>query len=153
GRAEVQTTHNYTKCSVRLLDAALDAVVESNAQEEMIAEGFEWTEGPLWVESERMLLFPDVPRNTIYKWTEERGTEIYLSPSGYTGEEPSKSKEPGSNGLLLDGEGNLVLCQHGDSRMARMEAPLNDPTPLFRTLADNHGGKRLNSPNDAVYNS
>ncbi len=153
GCGGVKTPTYKTTGSIQRLDPALDALVDSNAQAEIIAEGFEWTEGPLWVESEQMLLFSDVPRNTIYKWTEERGTEIYLSPSGYTGEEPSKSKEPGSNGLLLDGEGNLVLCQHGDRRMARMEAPLNDPTPLFRTLADNHGGKRLNSPNDAVYNS
>ena len=65
-----------------------------------------------------MLLFSDVPMNTIYKWTEEKGAEVYLKPSGYTGH-TQKCKEPGSNGLTLDNEGNLVLCQHGDRQMGK----------------------------------
>ena len=82
----------------------------------------------------------------------KKGKEIYLKPSGYTGNEPSKSKEPGSNGLQLDIDGNLVLCQHGDRRMARMDAPLDKPEAKFITLADQYKGKRFSSPNDAVYN-
>jgi gluconolactonase len=134
------------------LDPSLDAIISPGAKAEIIAEGFEWSEGPLWIEKYKMLLFSDVPTNTIYKWTEEKGKEIYLKPSGYTGTEPSKSKEPGSNGLILDNEGRLVLCQHGDRRMARMDAPLNKPAPKFITLADKYEGKRFSSPNDAVYN-
>ncbi len=61
--------------------------------------------------------------------------------------------ETGSNGLLRDPLGNLVLCQHGDRRMARMDASLNNPEPRFITLADKWQGKKFNSPNDAVYNS
>src|SRR5690554_4762024 len=141
-----------TTGSIERLDPALDAVIDTNATIEIIAEGFTWSEGPLWVETEQMLLFSDVPANTIYKWTEEYGAEAYLQPSGYTASEPSQSKEPGSNGLLLDSNGKLVLCQHGDRRMARMEAPLDRPAATFAALATNYEGMRFNSPNDAVYN-
>lgn len=133
-------------------DSALNAIIDSSATAEIITEGFEWSEGPLWVESEQMLLFSDVPTNTIYKWTAERGSEVYLKPSGYTGNEPNQRKEPGSNGLLLDNEGNLVLCQHGNRQVARMDAPLEQPQAIFQTLADKYDNKRLSSPNDAVYN-
>ena len=139
--------------SIEKFDPALDNIVSSNAKIEIIAEGFEWSEGPLWVEQQNMLLFSDVPMNTIYRWTEGKGTEIYLKPSGYTGTEASTVKEPGSNGLTFDGNGNLVLCQHGDRRMARMDAPVDRPGAKFVSLADNYQGKRFNSPNDAVFNS
>ncbi len=137
--------------NIERLDPALDSIIDSNAQPEIIAEGFEWSEGPLWIEQHNMLIFSDVPTNTIYKWTEENGKEVYLKPSGFTGSE-TKSKEPGSNGLLLDSKGNLVLCQHGDRRMARMDAPIDKPLAKFITLADSIDGKRFSSPNDAVYN-
>jgi len=139
--------------TIERLDPALDNIISVNAKAEIIAEGFEWSEGPLWVEQHNMFLFSDVPMNTIYKWTEAKGKEIYLNPSGYTGSEPSVCKEPGSNGLTFDKNGNLVLCQHGDRRMARMDAPLNKPEAKFITIAHNYKGKRFSSPNDAVYNS
>ncbi|HEU5165251.1 MAG TPA: SMP-30/gluconolactonase/LRE family protein [Chitinophagaceae bacterium] len=139
--------------TVERLDPALDNIISKNAKPEIIAEGFEWSEGPLWVEKHKMLLFSDVPMNTIYKWTEAKGKEVYLKPSGYTGTEPSVCKEPGSNGLTFDKNGNLVLCQHGDRRMAKMDAPIDKPEAKFITLADKYNGKRFSSPNDAVYNS
>ncbi|HEX6848122.1 MAG TPA: SMP-30/gluconolactonase/LRE family protein [Chitinophagaceae bacterium] len=139
--------------SIERLDPALDDLISRNAKPTIIAEGFEWSEGPLWVEKHHMLLFSDVPMNTIFKWTEATGKEVYLKPSGYTGAEPSLCKEPGSNGLTFDGNGNLVLCQHGDRRMARMDAPLDKPEAKFITLADKYNGKRFSSPNDAVYSS
>jgi len=142
-----------TTGTIERINAALDAIIDTSAKPEIIAEGFEWSEGPLWIEKDSMLLFSDVPANTIYKWTEAKGKEVYLSPSGYTDSIPSVCKEPGSNGLILDAEGNLVLCQHGDRRMARMDAPLSKPVARFITLADKYDGKRLSSPNDAVYNS
>jgi gluconolactonase len=132
-------------------DAALDSIISAGTRAEIIAEGFDWSEGPLWVEQHRMLLFSDIPPNIIYKWTEEKGKEIYLTPSGYT-DTAKRSGEVGSNGLILDKEGYLLLCQHGDRRMARMDAPLDKPEPKYITLADKYNGKRLNSPNDAVYN-
>lgn len=146
-------TVNKTIGSIERLDPALNNIISTNAKPEIIADGFEWSEGPLWLESQQMLLFSDVPMNTIYKWTEAKGKEVYLKPSGYTGAEPSLCKEPGSNGLLFDKDGNLVLCQHGDRRMARMDAPLDKPDAKFVTLADKYNGKRFSSPNDAVFNS
>jgi gluconolactonase len=133
-------------------DAALDQIISPEAKAEIIAEGFEWSEGALWIEKYQMLLFSDVPTNTVYKWTEEKGKEIYLKPSGYTGS-VERSGEMGSNGLTLDENGNLVLCQHGDRRMARMDAPLDKPDAKFSTLAGQYQGKRFSSPNDAVFNS
>ena len=142
-----------TTGTIERIDAALDAIIDTSAKPEIIAEGFEWSEGPLWIEKHNMLLFSDVPTNTVYKWTEAKGKEVYLKPSGYTDSIPSTCKEPGSNGLILDSEGNLVLCQHGDRRMARMDAPIDKPAAKFITLADNYNGKRFSSPNDAVYNN
>lgn len=141
-----------TTGSVERIDAALDSIIDPDAKAEIIAEGFEWSEGTLWVEKENMLLFSDVPTNTIYKWTEAKGKEIYLTPSGYT-DTVKQAGETGSNGLLLDADGNLVLCQHGNRQMARMDAALNQPAAKFISLASRYNGKRLNSPNDAVYNS
>lgn len=147
-----QMTYNTTGSIVRY-DAALDAIIDSTATAEIIAEGFEWSEGPLWVDSEQMLLFSDVPTNTIHQWTEEKGSEVYLKPSGYTGNEVEKLKEPGSNGLLLDNDNHLVICQHGNRQIIRMLAPLQQPRVAFLMLAEKYNDKRLNSPNDAVYNN
>lgn len=137
---------------VERYDAALDKIVSKNAKAEIIADGFDWSEGALWVEKYQMLLFSDVPQNIIYKWTVSKGKEIYLTPSGYTGS-IKRGGEMGSNGLTLDEKGNLVMCQHGDRRMARMDASLDDPQPKFITLADKYQGKRFSSPNDATFNS
>nr|WP_294996594.1 SMP-30/gluconolactonase/LRE family protein [uncultured Sediminibacterium sp.] len=139
-----------TTGSIERLNSSLDKVIDIESKAEIIAEGFDWSEGPLWIAKYNMLLFSDVPKNTIYKWTAAKGTEVYLTPSGFSGTN-SKSKEPGSNGLLLDKNGNLVLCQHGNRQMARMEAGLNDPKPVFSTLAGNYDGKKFSSPNDAVF--
>ncbi len=146
-----QTTYK-TISDIERYDSAINKILSHDARAEIIAEGFKWSEGPLWIEKHKMLLFSDVPMNTIYKWTPEKGKEIYLKPSGYTGT-VERGGEMGSNGLLLDKEGHLVLCQHGDRRMARMEAPLDKPQPAFVTLADKYQGKRMSSPNDATYNS
>src|SRR5690606_34217393 len=132
------------------LDPELDKIIMQGAKAEIIAEGMDWSEGPLWVEKHKMLLWSDVPRDTVWKWTEKGGKEVYLTPSGYTGSVPRKG-EMGSNGLLLDPKGNLVLCMCGDRRMARMDAPLNAPRPKFVTLAGNYEGRKFDSPNDAAY--
>ena len=145
-------TEVKTLGSVERIDPALDAIVKTDATVGVIAEGFDWSEGPLWLEEQKTLLFSDVPKNTVYKWTAEKGTEVYLTPSGRTGSMPY-SNEPGSNGLTLNSEGKLVLCQHGDRRVSIMDAPLNAPEPKFISVADNYSGKKLNSPNDAVFNS
>ncbi len=144
---------NYkTTGTIERLDPSLDSIIDPTAQAEIIAEGFEWSEGPLWIEDHKMLLFSDVPRDTIYKWTEEKGKEVYLTPSGYSGT-TIRGGEMGSNGLLLDKDGNLVLCQHGNRQMAKMDAPLDKPVPAYISIANLYDGHKFNSPNDAVYNS
>jgi gluconolactonase len=145
-----RSNESKTMGSIERIDASLNALIDESAVIEILSEGYDWTEGPVWIQSENMLLFSDVPKNTIHKWTEEKGAEIFLKPSGYTGESPSNSAEEGSNGLALDNEGKLVLCQHGDRRIAELEASFNDPKPVFGTLADRYQGKRFNSPNDIV---
>jgi len=138
--------------SIQRLDAALDSIISPNATVEILADSFEWSEGPLWIEDKKMLLFSDIPANTIYKWTEEKGKEVYLKPSGYTGN-AQRGGETGSNGLLLNKEGKLVMCQHGNRQMAMMDADINDPKPSFKTIANTYQSKKFNSPNDAVYRS
>ncbi|MCH6233878.1 SMP-30/gluconolactonase/LRE family protein [Cognataquiflexum rubidum] len=135
--------------SIEILDEAL-GLIDPEAKLEVIAEGFEWTEGPLWLEKEQKLLFSDIPNNSVFQIDAKGETSLYLKPSGYTGE-AARGGETGSNALILDPQGNLVLCQHGDRRMAKMNAPLGQPKADFVSIVDNYQGKRLNSPNDAVY--
>ncbi|QDT75580.1 SMP-30/gluconolactonase/LRE family protein [Lacipirellula limnantheis] len=136
-------------------DPALDAIVDPNTPIEILAEGFEWSEGPVWWRADGSLLFSDIPRNTIFKWSEQGGLEEFLNPSGYTGEIP-RGGELGSNGLAIDPQQRLVMCQHGDRRVARLESPLKPgtkPAAKFVTVADRWDGKRFNSPNDLVLHS
>ena len=142
--------------TIERLDPALDQVVAPGAAMEVIAEGFDWTEGPLWVrEGGGFLLFSDIPPNRVHKWTAAQGTSIYLSQSGYLGPIPRPNNiapdEPGSNGLTIDPGGRLVLAQHGNRQVARMDAPLSRPQAKYVPIADRYEGKKLNSPNDLVY--
>jgi len=138
---------------VQRLNPALDALVPVDAKIELLAEGFDWSEGPIWIkENGGFLLFSDIPPNVILQWSEIGGLRQWLKPSGYTDTTP-RTGEVGSNGLTLDAESRLVLCQHGDRRVARLDAPWNAPAPNYVTLADRYEGKRFNSPNDLVYHS
>ena len=131
-------------------DLRLHDLIDVSAGIEILADGFGWSEGPLWLSSENKLIFSDIPDNSIYEWSESDGLQLYLKPSGYTGEQ-NRGGELGSNALLLASDGRLVLCQHGDRRIAKMLASLSDPVPKFETLADSYQAKKLNSPNDAVF--
>lgn len=128
-------------------DPSFDSLVAKDARLEVIASGFDWSEGPVWVKNGGYLLFSDVPRNTVYKWVEGKGTSAFVKPSGYTGN-TDYGKEPGSNGLTLDPQGRLVSCEHGDRRVSVMTKEGGK-----QTLADNYMGKRLNSPNDCCFKS
>lgn len=130
----------------------INDLIPEDAQIEVLAGGFDWTEGPLWVEDGEYILFSDIPPNRVYKWAEGEGKSLFLEPAGFTGI-IERTGEPGSNGLLLDSKGNLVLCQHGDRRLARMDAPLASPESKFLTIANAYDGKKLNSPNDAAFHS
>ncbi len=123
-------------------------LIAADTSIELLAEGFEWAEGPVWLKSHQCLLFSDVPTNTIYKYTDNQEVEVFLNPSGYTGK-GYYSKEPGSNGLIINNNAELVACEHGDRRLTTM--PLEHQGKY--TLADNFNGKRFNSPNDLVQNS
>jgi len=132
------------------LDPAFDELIGKDAELEVLAGGHVWTEGPVWVPREGgFLLFSDIPRNRVYKWQEGKGESVFLEPAGYTGR-ATNLKEPGSNGLMLDPDGKLVLMEHGDRRVARLE---DWASKKKKTLADRYEDKRLNSPNDGTYKS
>jgi gluconolactonase len=152
GTAMAEEVGRRTLGRIERFDTALDELVSPNAKMEVLCEGFAWCEGPVWVRDGGFLLFSDIPNNAIMRWDENSGCALYLKPAGYTGHSP-RGGESGSNGLALDREGRLILCQHGDRRVARLDAAWNDPQPNFVTLADRYDGKRLNSPNDAVVDS
>lgn len=136
-----------TKGKVERLDPALDKLIPKDARIEQLAEGFVWTEGPVWINKDGgYLLFSDIPNNRIVKWQEGKGTSDFMKPAGYTGKKP-RGGEPGTNGLLLDAKGRLVMCEHGDRRVTRFE------NGKKTVLAHKYKGKRLNSPNDAVFKS
>jgi len=138
--------------SVDRLSPALDQIIAPGELPEILAEGFEWTEGPLWLPEQQILIFSDIPQNSIYQWSEGDGLKLYLKPSGYT-DTLARGGETGSNGLLLDAKNRLVLCQHGDRRMAYMDAAMQQPEANFKTIVNSWDGLRFNSPNDAVYSS
>lgn len=125
-------------------DPRLDGLVPRDAVMEVLAEGFRWSEGPVWDRAAGRVLFSDVPNNVVHAWSEKGGLSSFLKPSGYTGPEGGGGREPGANGLAFDVKGRLVLCQHGDRRLSRLE------DGRFATLADRFEGKRFNSPNDLV---
>lgn len=150
--ASCNAQHYPTTGSVIRLSPELDRIIAPGTLPEIVAEGFEWSEGPLWLPEQEKVIFSDIPNNSIFEWSEDGGLKLYLKPSGYTDTIP-RGGETGSNGLILDGNGQLVLCQHGDRRMARMMAPLDNPASNFETIAGSWKGKRFNSPNDAVYSS
>jgi gluconolactonase len=148
GALHGQDTRNFpTLGTIVRGDPGLDALIPQGARLEVLASGFEWSEGPVWVRDGGYLLFSDIPRNSVMKWKEGEGVSLFLKPSGYTGV-ADYGREPGCNGLTLDREGRLVSCEHGDRRVSRMEKEGGK-----RTLVDNYQGKRLNSPNDLVFRS
>ena len=143
--------------SIERLMPEMRDFIPDDREIEILAEGFGWSEGPVWVDNLNALLFSDVPGNKVYKWSEEEGLSVFLNPSGYTGIAPREKKgsknamnrdESGSNGLVLDKSGQLIICMHGDRRVARLTHwGKND----FTTIVGKYQGKYFNSPNDLVY--
>jgi gluconolactonase len=133
---------------VREGEPAFHALVPAGAPVEVLAEGLDWSEGPQWRKSGEYLLFTDIPRNTIYRWREGDGLQVFLRPSGYSGATPP-GRELGSNGLAFSADDRLLMADHGNRQIS-----LLDETNFTRTaLADRYEGKRLNSPNDLVIRS
>jgi len=148
GTGEPAAPSRVTAGRIVRLDPRLDRLIPDGAVLERIASGFAWVEGPVWDRSRGSLLFSDVPNNSVFEWRDGIGVRLAVHPSGYTGTAPFSGREPGSNGLAFDPEGRLVLAEHGDRRVARLEADGRK-----RTLVDRYNGKRLNSPNDLVFSS
>lgn len=146
--AGAQQQKNYpTLGKIVRMDPRLDRLIPTDAKIEVLASGFAWCEGPVWVKDGGYLLFSDIPRNSVMKWKEGDGLSLFLKPSGYTGA-VDYGREPGSNGLLIDSQGRLISMEHGDRRVSRLEKEGGK-----RTLVDNYQGKRLNSPNDGTFKS
>ena len=126
--------------TVHRLDPRLDTLVPADAPIEKVADGFMFTEGPVWVRGESRLLFSEVRDRHIYQWTEMEGVSVFLAP-WFEGDLTGRNPTP--NGLTFDREGRLIICEHGNRVVSRLEA---DGTRTI--LADRFEGKRLNSPND-----
>lgn len=133
---------------VERVDPRIDGIVPVNAKLFKLAEGFRFTEGPVWVKDGGYLLFSDPNANRIYKYTESGELSVFREPSGYDGADVAEYGQPGSNGLTLDARGRLTINEHGRHRVSRVEHD-----GRVTTLAASFEGKRLNSPNDLVYRS
>ena len=139
-----ETTNN----DISVFDDTVLSIISKNAKIEILADSFIVAEGPLWDSNKNRLIFTDVRQNKIFTWDEKSGVKEYISPSGSTGYAPSFSDGGiGANGLAFDKNGNIILCQHGDRRLALI-LNVKSKNPEFTTIVDNFKGKRFNSPND-----
>jgi len=130
------------------LDPAMEVIVGPNPKIFKLAEGFKFTEGPIWVRDGDYLLFSDPNSNTIYKYAKDGQLSVFRTPSGYSGADIAEYGQPGSNGLALDAQGRLTINEHGNHRVSRLEKD-----GRVTVLANSYKGKRLNSPNDLVFRS
>lgn len=137
---------------VELYPGTDSSIINPNATIVIIGKNYKWCEGPVWVPAQKILLFSAVRENKIYRWDGTDTPLAYLSPSGYT-DTAYRNGENGSNGLALDKDGKLLLCQSGNRQVVRMSAPLDSPKPSFIVLAKDYHGKKFNSPNDLVADS
>lgn len=145
----VAITPSEVNVEVLRNDPAIDAIVPANPKIFKLAEGFKFTEGPIWVKQDGgYLLFSDPNSNIIYKYTKDGQLSVFKNPSGYSGADIAEYGQPGSNGITLDPQGRLTIDQHGNHRVIRIEKDGSETV-----LADKFEGKRLNSPNDLVYRS
>ena len=132
--------------------ALMDQIIPADANIEVLAEGFTWPEGPVWVEEEAALYFNDVPMNRMYRWSAETGSELFLTPSGGGTPESTKAmREPGANGIIewTGAPGKLLLADHG----ARGLSVLDPVTKERDTITSGFDDKSLNSPNDIIARS
>jgi len=152
--AEVPLAVIPSEVNVRIVknDPAMEQIVGPNPKIFKLAEGFKFTEGPIWIPDGKHLLFSDPNSNVIYKFTpngNEKGKlEVFRTPSGYSGMDIAEYGQPGANGLTIDPQGRLTINEHGNHRVTRLEKDGS-----LKVLTDSYEGKRLNSPNDLVYRS
>ncbi|MBD2754388.1 SMP-30/gluconolactonase/LRE family protein [Spirosoma validum] len=146
---KAQATQYATIGQVVRNDSKLNQLIPADAKIEIIAAGFGHLEGPVWIRDSSYLLVNDTKAQTTYKWSPQTGLSKFIEHNGYTGRMPY-SEEPGSNGMTVDKQGRLIICDHGDRRIAAL--PLREKGGK-RTLTDNFQGKRFSSPNDVVAHS
>ncbi len=118
-------------------DAFLELVDES-AEVEQLGTGFTFTEGPIW-NPDGFLLFSDMPGDVRRRWDPDSGVSEVANPSNK------------GNGMTIDNDGRLVVCEHVTSSVVRM-----DPDGRGggrEVLATHYEGRELNSPNDVVVKS
>lgn len=118
-------------------DPVFGEIVDTEQAPERIAQGFTWTEGPVWMND--CLYFNDIPAKRMIKWREDTGVNIALSNSEF------------ANGNTIDLSGRMVSCEHGGRRVIRRLDP--EDAQAVEVIADTYEGKRLNSPNDVVVRS
>ena len=135
--------------SIERLSSEMDEYISKDSKIEIIAKGFNWSEGPVWSKKLNALLFSDVPNNVIYKWDKKNGLSTFINEIGYSGIVPN-SKKAGTNGLTIDQEGNLIICMHGDRRIVKLTDWNSNE---FLPVATSFNNKLFNSPNDLVYNN
>lgn len=146
--APVAITPSEVNVDVVRVDPAINDIVPLNPKIYKLADGFRFSEGPVWVREGGYLLFSDPNSNIIWKYEDNGQLSIFREKSGYAGADIAEYGQPGSNGITLDPHGRLVFAQHGNHRVVRLE---NDGSETV--LADSYRGRRLNSPNDLVYRS
>lgn len=132
--------------SIQRESPALDALIDPNARVEKIADGITWAEGPAWLRRGGYLLLSDPPANTMYRWSDASGLSVFMKPSGYAGTDTAIFREDGSNGLIPDPDGSILMADSGDRAIVRL-----DPKTKARTfLVRSYQGRKFNSPNDLV---
>lgn len=139
-------TPSEVNVDVVRMGPAIDKIVGPNPKLFKLAEGFKFTEGPVWTTGG--LLFSDPNANTIYKYAQDGKLSVFRTQSGYSGPDIAEYRQPGSNGITLDPAGRIVFNQHGNRRVVRFDQDGSETV-----LADRFEGKRFNSPNDLVYRS
>jgi gluconolactonase len=127
-------------------DPTLDAILDVNAPIEVLASGYKWAEGPVWVKKGGYLLFSDVPANICYQWKPGKGASVFLDPSGLAGPVPPGIREAGGNGMAIDAKGRLIIADSGTRAIAAVDLKTRKRT----ILADKYDGKQFNSCNDVA---
>jgi len=117
----------------------LASLVDENVEVKQLGTGFTFTEGPIWNPKEQFLLFSDMPGDTRRRWDEANDVQEVLSPSNK------------GNGMTLDADGRLLVCEHTTSSLVRTDP--DGKNTNREVLASHYEGKELNSPNDVVVRS
>ena len=139
-----QTAPQKTIGEIAVWDKQLDSVLKRDTPIEVLADGFQWSEGPAWDPARQTIYFSDVPQNKAYQWSEKDGLQTFLDPSGIPADAAAGFREPGSNGLLMHPDGHLLVANHGKRALETLNLETKRRTPIIGT----YEGRALNSPND-----